>query len=88
MRIVRRTYGYVWYPHHPHHLERPEVVNFTGESAIEMRILFNRFETKLIGAALWVLNTWVERVMYPILRQRCRWLGKHGAACRGRTGHY
>lgn len=82
MRIVRSTYQHVWHlpwPGEPGQAER------SGEAVVETRILFNRFETKVIDGVRWLVGyVWAELVVDRVLLWRCRWLGVHGRACRGR----
>lgn len=86
MRIIRKNYERVWYPYSEFHLDRTEERNYTGEMVVEGRILLNRFEAKVIEAVWWVLEIWDERLAYPLSRLCCRWFGRCGVGCRGRTG--
>lgn len=88
VRVVRLRYERIWHPYNPE-IDATQLrdQNFTGESVVETRILFNRFETAVIGGALWVREMWFERVAYPVMRIGCLF-GRHSIACRGRSGHY
>lgn len=59
----------------------------SGETAVEGRILMNRFETKLWRAWLWLTEVWDEQVLYRIGWLRCRTLDQHNRSCRGLPGH-
>lgn len=85
MRIVRSEFEEQWdRPFHPGEYEPYR----TGDSALEARIWFNRFETKLILAALWLRNEWFERVTCRLGRLNCRLFRHHNLTCRGRRDHF
>lgn len=52
-------------------------------TAIEGRIVLNRFEAWLLVAYLWVL----DEVTYRLGRLACRLLRWHNVSCRGRSDH-
>lgn len=56
-------------------------------TAIEGRIVLNRFEVALLDAVLWVRNQWFEQVTYRLGRLLCRAFGWHNVTCRGRVDH-
>jgi hypothetical protein len=84
MRIVRNEFERQWA--RPFGTDEREPF-LTGESALETRIWFNRFETKLILAALWIRNEWFERVTCRLGRLNCRLFRHHNLTCRGRRDH-
>lgn len=84
MRIIGANYEHVWHRSWANPEGRAER---TGESTIETRILFNRFETKLIGAVLWLRNWWFETVTCRLGRVLCRAFRRHNLTCRGRRDH-
>lgn len=57
------------------------------ETAIEGRLLLNRFEAKLLDGALWVRNWWFETTITAVGRFLCRHLRRHNVTCRGRNDH-
>lgn len=61
--------------------------SLTGSSSFEARILFNRFETRVILAGIWVREAWFNEVTWRVGRALCRLLGRHNVTCRGRRDH-
>ncbi|MFG2056673.1 hypothetical protein ACGFI9_21885 [Micromonospora sp. NPDC048930] len=88
MRIVRGpNIEAVWARHPPGH-EPPGFVPYdTGYRTLEARILFNRFESRLLRAVLWLLYLWHEHVLFRVGRLGCRLLHRHNISCRGDRGH-
>ncbi len=59
----------------------------TGYRTLEVRILFNRFESRVLRAVLWLLYVWHEHVLFRVGRLGCRLLHRHNISCRGRRDH-
>lgn len=84
MRIIRVEFEEQY--DRPYHAGEYEPIR-TGDSAVEARIWFNRFETKLILAVLWVRHQWAERITWRLGRLNCRLFRRHNVSCRGRRDH-
>lgn len=56
-------------------------------TAVEVRVVLNRFEAKVLHAALAVREWWFETVTYRLGRLLCRRLRRHNLTCRGRQDH-
>lgn len=56
-------------------------------TAIEGRIVLNRFEVWALTAILWARVQWFEQVTYRLGRLLCRLLQRHNITCRGRADH-
>jgi hypothetical protein len=79
MRIVRSRY----------YAQRDERDNdLEGASVVVGAVLFNRFETGLIRAALWVREVWFETFTCRAGRVLCRGFRRHNVTCRGRRDHH
>lgn len=56
-------------------------------AALESRLVFNRFETRLLMGLMWLREQWYERVVWQALRLQCRAFGRHNKSCDGRRDH-
>lgn len=89
MKIVYARIDRTYYP--PDHYDggRGVLCYVPAETvtAIEGRILLNRFEASVLDVALAVRDQWHEQVTYRLGRLACRVLRRHNVTCRGRVDH-
>lgn len=56
-------------------------------TAVEVRVVLNRFETWVLDSACSVRNWWSEQVIWRLGRLNCRLFRRHNLTCRGRRDH-